>query len=175
MSPRWMLLKIETDAGIAGWREPIIEGRARAVETAAQEFAPYLIGLDPARISDLWQVMYRGGFYRGGPMLMSAIAGIDQALWNIMGKALGVPVYQLLGGLLRDRMKGYSWGGGDRPADAIPDSLKSTGKPLSSWLSGIVGSSCLRTRIESQLLLPLRITYEFLTAAVTSISTLYSG
>jgi galactonate dehydratase len=79
----------------------------------------YLVGQDPARINDLWQVMYRGGFYRGGPILMSAIAGIDQALWDIKGKLHGVPVYQLLGGLVRDRMKAYSWVGGDRPADVI--------------------------------------------------------
>ncbi|MCV2369662.1 galactonate dehydratase [Roseateles oligotrophus] len=119
--PRWMLLKIETDEGIVGWGEPVIEGRARTVETAVQEFAPLLIGQDPARINDLWQLMYRGSFYRGGAILMSAIAGIDQALWDIKGKALGVPVYQLLGGLVRDRMKTYSWVGGDRPADVIND------------------------------------------------------
>jgi len=117
--PRWMLLKIETDEGIVGWGEPVIEGKARTVETAVQEFEPYLIGQDPRRINDLWQVMYRGGFYRGGAILMSAMAGIDQALWDIKGKALGVPVYELLGGLVRDRMKTYSWVGGDRPADVI--------------------------------------------------------
>ena len=119
LAPRWMFLKIETDAGISGWGEPVIEGKARSVETAVQEFAPYLIGQDPARINDLWQVMYRGGFYRGGAILMSAIAGIDQALWDIKGKALGVPVWQLLGGLVRDRMKTYRWVGGDRPAELV--------------------------------------------------------
>ncbi|WP_028101311.1 galactonate dehydratase [Pseudoduganella violaceinigra] len=117
--PRWMFLKIDTDEGICGWGEPVIEGRARTVETAVQELAELLLGRDPARINDLWQVMYRGGFYRGGAVLMSAIAGIDQALWDIKGKALGVPVYQLLGGLVRDRMKIYSWVGGDRPADIV--------------------------------------------------------
>jgi len=117
--PRWMLLKIETDEGVVGWGEPVIEGKARTVETAVHEFSQYLVGQDPRRINDLWQVMYRGGFYRGGAILMSAIAGIDQALWDIKGKALGVPVYQLLGGLVRDRMKTYSWVGGDRPADVI--------------------------------------------------------
>jgi len=117
--PRWMFLKIETDEGITGWGEPVIEGRARTVEAAVNELSEYLIGQDPLRINDLWQVMYRGGFYRGGAILMSAIAGIDQALWDIKGKALGVPVYQLLGGLVRDRMKMYSWVGGDRPADVI--------------------------------------------------------
>lgn len=117
--PRWMFLKIETDEGITGWGEPVIEGRARTVEAAVQELSEYLVGQNPLRINDLWQVMYRGGFYRGGAILMSAIAGIDQALWDIKGKALGVPVYQLLGGLVRERMKMYSWVGGDRPADVI--------------------------------------------------------
>jgi len=121
LAPRWMFLKIDTDAGISGWGEPVIEGKARSVEAAVHEFEPYLLGQDPARINDLWQAMYRGGFYRGGAILMSAIAGIDQALWDIKGKALGVPVYELLGGLVRDRMKVYSWVGGDRPADVIRD------------------------------------------------------
>jgi galactonate dehydratase len=117
--PRWMFLRMETDEGIVGWGEPVIEGKARTVETAVHELAPYVMGKDPMRINDLWQAMYRGGFYRGGAILMSAIAGIDQALWDIKGKALGVPVYELLGGLVRDRMKTYSWVGGDRPSDII--------------------------------------------------------
>ena len=119
--PRWMFLKIETDEGVVGWGEPVIEGRARTVETAVHELSSVLVGQDPARINDLWQAMYRGGFYRGGPILMSAIAGVDQALWDIKGQVLGQPVYQLLGGLVRDRMKVYSWVGGDRPADVIRD------------------------------------------------------
>jgi galactonate dehydratase len=119
VAPRWMFLKIETDEGVTGWGEPVIEGRARTVETAVHELSDYLVGQDPARINDLWQAMYRGGFYRGGPILMSAIAGVDQALWDIKGKVLGKPVYELLGGLVRDRMKMYSWVGGDRPADII--------------------------------------------------------
>jgi galactonate dehydratase len=122
--PRWMLLKIETDEGVVGWGEPVIEGRARTVETAVQEMEPYLIGQDPSRINDLWQTMYRAGFYRGGAILMSAIAGIDQALWDIKGKVLGQPVYELLGGLVRDRMKMYSWVGGDRPSDIIEQIAK---------------------------------------------------
>ena len=119
LPPRWMFLKIETDEGVTGWGEPVIEGRARSVETAVDELSEYVIGKDPARINDIWQAMYRTGFYRGGPILMSAIAGIDQALWDIKGKVLGAPVYELLGGLVRDRMKMYSWVGGDRPADVI--------------------------------------------------------
>ncbi len=119
VAPRWMFLKIETDEGISGWGEPVLEGRARTVETAVHELSELVIGRDPARINDLWHCMYRGGFYRGGPILMSALSGIDQALWDIKGKLLGVPVYQLLGGLVRDRMKVYSWVGGDRPAQVI--------------------------------------------------------
>ncbi|GAB3453799.1 galactonate dehydratase [Massilia terrae] len=119
VAPRWMFLKIETDEGVTGWGEPVIEGRARTVEAAVHELKAYLVGQDPARINDLWQTMYRAGFYRGGPILMSAIAGVDQALWDIKGKVMGQPVYELLGGLVRDRMKMYSWVGGDRPADII--------------------------------------------------------
>ncbi len=126
LPPRWMFLKIETDEGIVGWGEPVIEGRARTVEAAVHELSDYLIGQDPARINDIWQVLYRAGFYRGGPILMSAIAGIDQALWDIKGKALGVPVYQLLGGLVRDKIKAYSWVGGDRPSEVIAGIKKLT-------------------------------------------------
>lgn len=118
-APRWLFLKIETDEGIVGWGEPVIEGRAHTVEAAVQELADYLIGRDPRRINDLWQTLYRSGFYRGGAILMSAITGIDQALWDIKGKALNVPVYELLGGLVRDRMPTYRWVGGDRPADIV--------------------------------------------------------
>ncbi|CAB3776743.1 galactonate dehydratase [Pararobbsia alpina] len=124
LPPRWMFLKIETDEGIVGWGEPVIEGRARTVETAVVEMGESLIGQDPSRINDIWQTLYRSNFYRGGPILMSAIAGIDQALWDIKGKALGVPVYQLLGGLVRDKMKTYSWVGGDRPSDIVEQMKK---------------------------------------------------
>ncbi|WP_267224421.1 galactonate dehydratase [Dyella silvae] len=115
--PRWLFLRIDTDAGICGWGEPIVEGRAHTVAAAVEELSDYLIGKDPRRVEDLWNVMYRGGFYRGGPILMSAIAGIDQALWDIKGKHLGVPVHELLGGPVRDRIRVYSWIGGDRPAE----------------------------------------------------------
>lgn len=115
--PRWCFLKIETDEGITGWGEPVLEGRAHTVAAAVEELSDNLIGKDPRHIEDLWTVMYRGAFYRGGGVHMSAIAGIDQALWDIKGKALGVPVADLLGGPVRDRIRVYSWIGGDRPAD----------------------------------------------------------
>ena len=115
--PRWCFLRIDTDAGISGWGEPVVEGRAHTVAAAVDELSDYLIGKDPRNIEDHWNVMYRGGFYRGGPVLMSAIAGIDQALWDIKGKDLNVSVHALLGGPVRDRIRVYSWVGGDRPAD----------------------------------------------------------
>ena len=115
--PRWLFLKVETDTGFTGWGEPVIEGRAATVKAAVEELREYLIGKDPLKIEDHWQVMYRAGFYRGGPVLMSAIAGIDQALWDIKGKYYNAPVYDLLGGLCRDKLKVYCWIGGDRPSD----------------------------------------------------------
>ena len=115
--PRWLFLEVETDGGITGWGEPVVEGRAAVVKTAVEDFSSYLIGKDPLTIEDHWQVLYRTGFYRGGPEVMSAIAGIDQALWDIKGKYYNAPVYELLGGKCRDRLKVYSWIGGDRPAD----------------------------------------------------------
>ncbi|KJS84466.1 MAG: galactonate dehydratase [Peptococcaceae bacterium BICA1-8] len=117
VKPRWLFLKVETDEGIIGWGEPVIEGRADTVRAAVEEVSEYLIGKDPLRIEDHWQVLYRAGFYRGGPVLMSAIAGIDQALWDIKGKYYNAPVYQLLGGSCRDKVKVYCWIGGDRPQD----------------------------------------------------------
>ena len=115
--PRWCFLKVETDEGVTGWGEPVVEGRAHTVAAAVEELSDYLIGKDPRNIEDIWTVLYRGGFYRGGAILMSAIAGIDQALWDIKGKALGVPVSELLGGNVRSHIKVYSWIGGDRPSE----------------------------------------------------------
>ncbi|ELZ05401.1 galactonate dehydratase [Natrialba asiatica] len=116
--PRWLFLKLETDTGLVGWGEPIVEGRAQTVRTAVEEIlTSYLLGKDPHNIEDHWQAMYRGCFYRGGPVLMSAIAGIDQALWDIKGKHFDIPVYELLGGRTRDRIRVYQWIGGDRVSE----------------------------------------------------------
>ena len=119
LPPRWLFLKIETDEGICGWGEPVVEGNTNTVETAVAEFMDVLIGRDPMRIIDHWELMYRAHFYRGGPVLMSAIAGIDQALWDIKGKYYQAPVYDLIGGLCRDKLKVYRWIGGDKPKDII--------------------------------------------------------
>ncbi|MCJ7841330.1 galactonate dehydratase [Lederbergia sp. NSJ-179] len=119
--PRWLFLKMETDEGITGWGEPVVEGRAQTVQAAVEEMSEYLIGKDPMRIEDHWQTLYRSGFYRGGPILMSAIAGIDQALWDIKGKYYNAPIYDLLGGACRDSVRVYSWIGGDRPKEVAKE------------------------------------------------------
>ncbi len=115
VAPRWLFLRVETDEGLVGWGEPIVEGRAETVRSAVEEVAELLVGEDPLRIEHHWQILTRGGFYRGGPVLSSVVAGIDQALWDITGKALSVPVHQLLGGAVRERARVYAWIGGDVP------------------------------------------------------------
>lgn len=124
VQPRWLFLKIETDEGIRGWGEPVVEGHAHTVKAAVEEMSYYLLGKDPRKIEDLWQTMYRTGFYRGGPVMMSAIAGIDQALWDIKGKYYQMPVYEMLGGACRDKLKVYCWIGGDRPNDIRRQALE---------------------------------------------------
>lgn len=117
VAPRWFFVRIETDDGLVGWGEASLEGHAEAVAGAMESAKDRLIGRPADRIEDAWQTLYRLGFYRGGPVLMSAISGIDQALWDIKGKRLNVPVWQLLGGRVRDRIDVYAWIGGDRPSD----------------------------------------------------------
>ncbi|GGL55986.1 galactonate dehydratase [Microlunatus endophyticus] len=115
VEPRWLFLAVRTDEGITGWGEPIVEGKAATVAAAIRELSGFLIGKDPSPIEDHWQTLIKGGFYRGGPVLSSAVAGIDQALWDIKGKALGLPIHELLGGPVRQRQRIYGWIGGDEP------------------------------------------------------------
>ncbi|WP_086666798.1 galactonate dehydratase [Lentzea kentuckyensis] len=115
VEPRWLFLKVSTDEGVTGWGEPVVEGRAETVRAAVHELSELVIGQDPLRVEDLWQVLRRGGFYRGGPILSSALSGYDHAFWDIAGKARGLPVHELFGGPVRDRVRAYSWVGGDRP------------------------------------------------------------
>ncbi len=117
--PRWLFLKVVTDEGVEGWGEPVVEGRADTVAAAVREMSEYVLGADPTKIEDMWQVLYRGGFYRGGPVLMSAISGIEQAMWDITGKMFGLPVHRMLGGAVREKMRVYSWIGGDRPSEVV--------------------------------------------------------
>jgi len=123
VAPRWLFVRIETDTGVVGWGEASLEGHCAAVRAAVEQFAEYLLHRDPLTIEDHWQVLSKSGFYRGGPVLASAVAGIDQALWDIAGRHLGVPVHQLLGGAVRDRIRAYGWVGGDDPAE-IADAIQ---------------------------------------------------
>ncbi|MBC8157974.1 MAG: D-galactonate dehydratase, partial [Alphaproteobacteria bacterium] len=100
--PRWLFLKIETDEGISGWGEPVLEGKAQTVRACVDELSDFLIGKDPLQIEDHWQVMYLGGFFRGGGITMSAISGLDHALLDIECKFHDAPIHQLMGGKCRD-------------------------------------------------------------------------
>lgn len=120
--PRWLFCRVSTDDGLVGWGEPVLEGRAEVVRAAVDVLAEHLLGEDPLRIEHHWQVLTKGGFYRGGPVLASAVAGLDQALWDIAGQAYGAPVHALLGGPVRDRVRVYAWVGGDEP-DELSDAV----------------------------------------------------
>jgi len=120
VQPRWLFLKVHTNAGIVGLGEPIVESRASTCAAAVREIEPYLIGKDPRQVAHHWQAIYRHAFYRGGPVLTSALSGIDMALWDIKGKALGVPVYELLGGPTRTRVRVYAHA---RDIDAVKNQM----------------------------------------------------
>ncbi len=109
LRPRWLVVRLHTDTGLVGLGEATLEGRCRTVAAALEEMGRWLVGRDPRRIEHIWQHLFRGGFYRGGPVLVSALSGIDQALWDILGRDLGAPIHQLLGGAVRDRIRLYGW------------------------------------------------------------------
>ncbi|MGL3151097.1 galactonate dehydratase [Microbacterium sp. A82] len=117
VAPRWLFVRIETDDGLVGWGEASLEGYGDVVRAAVDQFAQYLLGRDPGLIEDHWQVLTKSQFYRGGAVLASAVAGVDQALWDLKGKRLGVPVHDLLGGAVRDSIRAYGWVGGDDPLE----------------------------------------------------------
>jgi galactonate dehydratase len=127
---RMRLVKITTDNGLVGWGETTLEGKPKSTMGAVEELADYLIGKDPLRIEHHWQHIYRSAFFRGGNVLMSALSGLDQALWDISGKHYGVPVYKLLGGAVRDRVRVYAhWGLRD-----LTDESKAKAKERLDWL-----------------------------------------
>ena len=133
VKPRWLFLKIHTDEGLVGLGEPITEGRALTCARAVDELAPYLIGQDPTRVVHHWQAMYKHAFYRGGPILTSALSGVEQALWDLTGKALGVPVYKLFGGPTRDRIRLYKHAG-------TPEQIKDwVSKGFTAFKTGVGG------------------------------------
>lgn len=119
VKPRWLFVKVHTDVGICGWGEASVPGRIRTVEAAVHELGRALTGADPLQIEAIWQQSYKGTFYRGGVILTSALSGVEQALWDIAGKALKAPVYQLLGGRVRDRVRMYGWLRGAATGDYV--------------------------------------------------------
>lgn len=157
--PRWLLLRVETDNGYVGWGEPVVEGRAATTEACIHELEPYLLGADARNVEDIWQTIYRGGFYRGGPVLTSAMSGIDQALWDLKGKALGVPVYELLGGQVREKMEVYSWIDSETPEIAAKSALerkaqgfhniKMMGTDRLGWLGGHADITHLLEKVQA--------------------------
>ena len=157
--PRWLFLRIETDDGFVGWGEPVVEGRADTTETAVQELIPLLKGSDPRQVEDIWQTIYRGGFYRGGPVLTSALSGIDQALWDIRGKYFGAPVYDLLGGKVRDKMEVYSWIDSGSPEEAAAcakdraahgfRNIKMTGVDQIGWINDSAQIDALLAKVQA--------------------------
>lgn len=127
VKPRWIFVKVSTDEGVEGWGEMISGTKTETVVAGAKEMGNRLIGRNPFEIERLWQELHRS-FFRGGPINGTIISGLEMALWDIKGKALGVPVYELLGGAARDRIRVYSWIGGDRPSDVAEQAKQRVAK-----------------------------------------------
>jgi galactonate dehydratase len=144
VKPRSLFLKIHTDEGLVGLGEPILEGRALTCAQAVAELAPYLIGQDPTRVMHHWQAMYRHAFYRGGPLLTSALSGVEQALWDLAGKAVGLPVYRLLGGQMRDRIRIYRGVGGRTPEEAVANAKACVAEGYTAMKTGVAGGRSAR-------------------------------
>ncbi|HZO89733.1 MAG TPA: galactonate dehydratase [Chthonomonadaceae bacterium] len=144
VKPRSLFLKIHTDEGLVGLGEPILEGRARTCAQAVAELEPYLIGKDPTRVVHHWQAMYRHAFYRGGPILTSALSGVEQALWDLTGKAAGMPVYRLLGGPLRERIRMYCSVGGGTPEEAARNAKARAQEGYTALKTGGAGGRAAR-------------------------------
>lgn len=133
LPPRFLLLRLETERGITGWGEPTVEGHNEPVSSAVRNFIErYVFTKEIDSIEDVWQQMYRSSFYRGGPILMSAIAGIDQALWDIKGKIYDAPVYELFGGKSRNKLRAHRWIGGSSPDQLIEEAQSANDEGFSA-------------------------------------------
>lgn len=139
--PRWLFVKITTKSGYVGWGEPVLEAKTDSVAAVIRDIEEYILGKDAAQIEDLFISLTRGGFYRPGPVLMSAISGIEQALWDIKGKKLNVPVYDLLGGKVRNKVLMYGWVGGDNAEDALTNARDRIDKGYKAIKSNLTGKS----------------------------------
>lgn len=131
VKPRWIFVKISTDEGIIGWGELISGTKTETVVAGAYEMGKKLVGRNPFEIERLWQELHRS-FFRGGPINGTVVSGLEMALWDIKGKALGLPIYELLGGAARNRIRVYSWIGGDRPSDVAQQAQERVDKGFSA-------------------------------------------
>lgn len=122
VKPRWIFIKISTDEGIDGWGEMISGTKTETVVAGAYEMGNRIVGRNPMEIERIWQELHRS-FFRGGPINGTIISGIEMALWDIKGKYYNAPVYELLGGAVRDNIMVYSWIGGDRPDEVVESAL----------------------------------------------------
>ncbi|MFH1009183.1 MAG: galactonate dehydratase [Candidatus Latescibacterota bacterium] len=139
VKPRSLFLKIHTDEGLIGLGEPVLEGRALTCATAVAELEPYLLGKDPTQVVHHWQAMYRHAFYRGGPILVSALSGVEQALWDLAGKAAGMPIYKMLGGPLRNRVRVYGGIGGENLEQAVQNAKRHVAEGYTALKAGFGG------------------------------------
>lgn len=133
----WLFVFVETDAGITGVGEASLEGLERTVDAAVHELGRYLIDQNPQRIVHHWQSMFRHNFWRGGVILNSAMSGMEQALWDIRGKSLDVPVYALLGGPTRDRIRAYTHCHGATPQEAVDAALQIVRNGFTAFKMGV--------------------------------------
>jgi len=143
----WLLVRVDTDEGLYGWGEGSLHGSIEAVETAIHELAAYLVGKDPAGVERHWQGMYHAWRWRGGPVLMTALAALDLALWDIEGKRLGVTVYRLLGGAYREQLRCYAshWlSGVQTPAQAEAGAREAIRRGFSAFKWSAFNRSLLR-------------------------------
>lgn len=152
VQPRWLFLKIHTDEGLVGLGEPIVEGRALTVAQAVAELEPYLVGKDPTRVMHHWQAMYKHAFYRGGPVLTSALSGVEHALWDLTGKAAGLPVYKLMGGPLRDRIRIYAHVRGATLDEATANVKALVAQGFTALKTGITTASAVQRKGQSEAL-----------------------
>ena len=132
----WVVVRVRTDTELVGWGEATIEGRERSVRVVIDEMKERLIGHDPLAVEHHWQRLYRHQFWRGGPLTSTAIAGIDQALWDLRGMAWGVPVYRLLGGPTRDHVRLYTHVGIYQPEEMVADATRDVADGYTAMKTG---------------------------------------
>ena len=137
ISKRALILKMSTDEGIVGYGEPLDYTHWRIVAQAVADMAEYLVGKDPFQIEDHWQTFFRSTYSRSMPIIIGALSGIEMAMWDVMGKALDLPVWKLLGGSVRDRVRVYAASGGDTPQACAENARKVVGQGFTALKMGV--------------------------------------